>query len=123
MMITNNRKATLQAIHTHAVKQEVNLVFDDRVSLIHNSEKDLTMKERTTLAQLRSGHGRLIGSYESRINKDAVCGRTTHDVKHLFNCPSHPRTQTPSDLWSKPVDVIWVLCYLEAGCPDRDEPD
>ena len=96
MMVANDRKATLRAIHTSAVRQainrqEVNVVLDDRRPLINNSEKDLSRKEHTTLAQLRSGHCRLMGSYKSRINKDAIlnvwadCGRTPHDVKHLFN--------------------------------------
>ena len=105
IMVAKDRKATLRAIHTSAVnqavnRQEVNVVLDDRPPLINNSEKDLDRKERTTLAQLRSGHCRLLGSNKSRINKDARlnvradCGRTPHDVKHLFNCPAHPTTET-----------------------------
>ena len=108
MMVANDRKATLRVIHTSTVnqavnKQEVNVVSGDRPSLIKNSEKDLTRKERTTLAQLRSVHCRLLGSYKSTINKDASlnvcadCGRTSHDVKHLFNCSAHPTTVTPSE--------------------------
>ena len=56
---------------------------------INISEKELTRKERTNLAQLRSGHCRLLGSYKSRISKDVsldVCDKTPNDVKHLFNC-------------------------------------
>ena len=76
LMVANDRKATLRPIHTSAVNQavnsqEVNVVLDDRPPLINNSEKDLTRKERKTLVQLRSGHCTLIGSYKSRINKDA----------------------------------------------------
>ena len=62
---------------------------------ISNFEKELTRKEHSTLAQLRSGYCRLLGSYKSRIKKDAnfdVCadyGTTPHDVKHLFACPAH----------------------------------
>ena len=129
MMIAKDRKATLQAIHTMAVNQAVtslrrNVVLDDRPPLINISEKELTRKEHTTLAQLRSRHYRLIGSYKSRISEDAsldacaYCGRTPHDVKHLFNCPAHPTTLTPSDLWNRPVDTIRELSYLETGVPD-----
>ena len=81
-----------------------NVVLDDRPLAINISENELTRKERTTLAQLRSGHCRLLGSYKSRISKDvsldvgADCGKTLHDVKHLFNCPAHPTTMRPSDL-------------------------
>ena len=127
MMIAKDKKATLQAIHTMTVNQAVtslrrNVVLDDRTPLINISEKELTRRERTTLAQLISGHCRLFGSYKSRINKNAslyVCadwGNTPHDVNHLFNCPAHPTT--PSDLWNRPVDAIRELSYLEAGVLD-----
>ena len=129
LMIAKDRKTTLQAIHITAVNQAVtslgrNVVLDDRPPVINISEKELTRKERTTLAQLRSGHCRLLGSYKSRISKDvsldvcADCGKTPHDVKHLFNCPAHPTTMTPSDLWNRPVDAIRELSYLEAGILD-----
>ena len=129
MMAANDRKATLWAIHTSADNQAinrqevVNVVLDDRPPLIDNNEKDLTRKELSTLAQLRSGHCKPLGSYKSRIYKDASlnlctnCGRTSHDVNHLFKCPAHPMTVTPLDLWSRPVDAIRELRYLEAGEP------
>ena len=109
MIIAKDRKATLQAIHTMTINQAVislrrNAVLYDRPPLINIYEKELTRKERTTLAQLRSGHCRLLGSYKSRISKNdsfdvcADCSKTPHDVKHLFNCPAHPTSMTPSDL-------------------------
>ena len=129
MMIAKDRKATLQAIHTIAVNQAVtslrrNVVLDERPPLINISEKELTRRERTTLTQQRSGHCRLLGSYKSRISKDASlgvcadCGKAPHDVKHLFNCPAHPTTTTPLDLWNRPVDAIRELSDLEAGVLD-----
>ena len=101
MTVKNYRKTTLQALHSAtAVKavqcHERNVVLDGRPPPISNSEKELTRKERSTLAQLRSGYCRLLGSYKSRIKKDAsldicaVCGTTSHDVKHLFVCPAYP---------------------------------
>ena len=125
-MIAKDRKATL---HTMAVNQAVtslrmNVVLDDRPPSINISEKELIRKERTTLAQLRSGHCRLLGSYKRKISKDASlnvcadCGKTPHNVKHHFNCPAHPTTMTPLDLWNRPVDKIWELSYLEAGVLD-----
>ena len=59
LMIAKDRKTTLQSIHTMAVNQAVtslgrNVVLDDRPPAINISEKELTRKERTTLAQLRS---------------------------------------------------------------------
>ena len=103
MMLANNRKATLQEIHSDAVNkaikdQEMNIVLDGLPHPINDSEKDLTRMERATLAQLRSGYCKLLGSYKSRIRKDASldvcsdCGKTPHDVKHLFACPAHPTT-------------------------------
>ena len=128
MMVKNDRKATLQALHTAAVVKAVqcherNVVLDGRPPSISNSEKELTRKERSTLAQLRSGYCRLLGSYKSRIKKDANldvcadCGTTPHDVKHFFVCPAHPTTLIPSDLWSRPTDAVRELSYLEARDP------
>ena len=128
MMVKNDRKATLQALHTAAVVKAVqcherNVVLDGRPPPISNSEKELTRKERSTLAQLISGYCRLLGSYKSRIKKDANldvcvdCGTTPHDVKHLCVCPAHPTTLIPSDLWSRPTDAVRELSYLEARDP------
>ena len=133
MMLANNRKATLQAIHSDAVNKAVkdqkkNIVLDGFPHPISDSEKDLTRKERATLAQLRSGYCKLLGSYKSRIKKDASldicadCGKTPHDVKHLFDCPAHLTTLIPSDLWSKPVESIREFSYLEEGSLEWDEP-
>ena len=95
MMVKNDRKAALQALHTAAVVNAVqcherNVVLDGRPPPINNSDKELTRKERSTLTQLRSGYCRLLGSYKSRIKKDAslnvcaYCSTMPHDVKHLF---------------------------------------
>ena len=59
-MVKNDRKATLQALHTAAVVKAVqchgrNVVLDGRPPPISNSEKELTRKERSALAPLRSG--------------------------------------------------------------------
>ena len=128
MMVKNYRKATLQALHTAAVIKAVqcherNVVLDGQHPPISNSEKELTRKERSTLAQLRSGYCRLLGSHKSRIKKDANldvcadCDTTPHDVKHLFVCQAHPTTLIPSDLWSRPTDADRELSYLEARDP------
>ena len=131
-MLANNRKATLQSIHSDAVyravkDQKKNIVLDGLPHPINDPEKYLTRKERATLAQLRSGYCRLICSYKSRIKKDAslnVCadyGKTPHDVKHLFACPAHLTTLIPSDLWSRPTDDVQSIrefSYLEEGSLD-----
>ena len=72
-------------------------------------------------AQLRSGYCKLLGSYTSRIKKDASlnicvdCLKTPHDEKHLFACPAHPTTLIPSNLWIKLLDSIREFSYLEGG--------
>ena len=89
MMVKNDRKATLQALHTDTVDKAVksherNAVLDGWPPPISSSERDLTRNERSTLAQLRSGYCRLLGSYKSIIKKDeslnicADCGTTPH---------------------------------------------
>ena len=77
-------------------------MLDGRPLPISKSENDLK-KERSTLAQLRSGYSRLLCSYKSSIKKEeginvcADCVMTRHYVKHLFVFPAHPMTITPSD--------------------------
>ena len=43
-------------------------MLDDCSAQNNNSEKDLTRKERATLAQLRFGYCGLLGFYKSQIN-------------------------------------------------------
>ena len=99
-------------------------MLDGRPPLMRSSEKELTRNERSTLAQLRSGYCRLLVSYRSRIKKDASlnvcaeCGTTPDDDKHLLVFPAHPTTMIPSDLWSRPADVVRELSYLQARNPD-----
>ena len=91
IMLANNMKATLQAIHSDAVNKAVkdqkkNIVLYGLPHPINDSEKHLTSKECATLAQLRFGYCKLLGSYKSRIKKDASlnvcadCGNTPHDI-------------------------------------------
>ena len=91
MMIAKDRKATLQAIHTKSVNQAVNsqgrnVVLNDPPPLINISEKELTRRERTTLAQLRSEHYRLLASYKSRISKDVSLASVAR--RHTMLCIS-----------------------------------
>ena len=95
LMIAKDRKTTLQAIHIMIVNQAVtslgrNAVLDDCSPTINISEKELTWKERTTFAQLRSGHCRLLGSYKSRISKDVSivvcddCGYVRYVIYNIY---------------------------------------
>ena len=72
MTITKDWKAIhIMAVNLVVTSLRRNVVLDDRPPLINISEKELTRKERTTLAQLRSGHCSLLSSYKSRSSKDA----------------------------------------------------
>ena len=67
MMLSDNRKATLQAIYANVVNkaandQENNTVLDDVPHPMKSSEKDLTRKERATLALLKPLYCRLLDS-------------------------------------------------------------
>ena len=88
MMVKNDRKATLQALHTAAVVKAVqcherNVVLDGRPPPISNSEKELTRRERSTLAQLISGycktHGLLQEQNQEGCKPQRLC-RLRHDV-------------------------------------------
>ena len=102
------------AVNQTVTSLRINVVLDDRPPLINISEKELTRKERTTLAQLRSRHYMLLGSYNSRISKDAKdasldvyadCSKTPQDVKHIFNFPAHlttmDRRSYGTDQWTQ----------------------
>ena len=75
----------------------LNAVLDDRSLPINNSG---TRKKPLTLAHLRSRYCGLLGSYKSRIKKDAKlnicadCGMRPHDAKHFFIFPAHQTTMT-----------------------------
>ena len=81
ILLSDNRKTKLQAIHTDAVNKAVkhqkkNIVLDYLSHPINDSEKDLTKKERATLTQLKSGSCKLLGSFNSSIKKDASLNAT-----------------------------------------------
>ena len=119
----DSTKSTLQKIHTDIVNRSVekmanNVVLQERAPPISADEQELTRRQRTTLSQLRSGHCRLLGSYQSRIKKDPSldtcedCGATPHDVGHLFNCTAHATNLVPIDLWERPAESIREFSYL-----------
>jgi len=109
----------LRTIHSQAV-------IDARANFVPNrvlgaSPPDISPLEnllprsvRTTLAQLRSGHCRLLNSYKARITSGISdvcpeCGVAPHSVEHLFNCQSYPTQLTVQDLWDDPAAVADFL--------------
>ena len=76
---------------------------------------------KSTLSQLRSGHCRLLNSYQNRLKQTVDprwprcpdCGVNPHDVPHLFNCTAHPNALSTVNLWDKPVESIRELSFLD----------
>ena len=75
----------------HQGSQQPNRVLHNRPPPISSDEDTFRRVQRTTLSQLRSGHCRLLNSYQNRLKptvdtKCPDCGVNPHDVPHLFNC-------------------------------------
>ena len=126
-LLADTTKESLKAVHTAAVsksrrKQTVNRVLRDRPPDISETETSLRRPQRTTLSQLRSGHGHLLNSYKHRIDREddpqcKDCGYDNQDVNHIFDCPAHPTVMSPTTkLWSMPADTIGEFAYLD---PER----
>ena len=101
-LLANNRKDTLQALHTSFVKTAIGNMKDNRVHYnrspsINDEETLLLRRQRTTLSQLRSGHCKLQNSYKKRRKQSDSsscqdCGMDPQDVLHLFDCFQYPLT-------------------------------
>ena len=110
------------SIHTASVAKaisnlEPNRLLGTRPPPISPSESRLTRMQRTTLAQLRSGHCRLLGDYKvlTGISNSALCPQCLfrrHSVPHIFNCDASPTALTLLDLWVNPVKVVEYLVNL-----------
>ena len=122
-MLAATKKETLQAVHTEAVTRAINSQQPNRV--LHNRPPPISLEEdtlrrpqRTTLSQLRSGHCRLLNSYQNRLKQTVDprcpdCGVNPHDVPHLSNCTAHPNALSTVNLWDKPVESIRELSFLD----------
>ena len=128
MMLVDNRKATLQAIHTDTVNkavtdQKMNIVLDELPHLINNSEKDLTGKECATLAHLRSGYCKLLGFYKSRIKLVSMSVSNAASISLLARYAT-PTTETSNihrmRLCGTPLAVIKypvsITCMQKLKC-------
>ena len=105
--LDNTRKASRQAVHTSFVNTAIDNMTDNRVlnyrpPPIRDEETYLTRRQRATLAQLRSGHCKLLNSYKKRLKRTDPsscpdCGMDPQDVPHLSNCTAHPTALTPEN--------------------------
>ena len=72
-----------------------------------------------TLSQLRSGFCAKLRDFQLKIGKvdNSICTYCDLDeqtVTHLFDCPAHPTTLTPKDLWDNSRDVAVHLRSIPA---------
>ena len=124
-LLANNRKDTLQALHTSFVNTAIGIMKDNRVlnsrpPSINDEETLLQRRQWTTLSQLRSGHCKLLNSYKKRLKQSDSsrcpdCGMDPQDVPHLFDCVAHPNDLSPVNLWNKPIETIRELSFLDPG--------
>ena len=104
-LLANNRKDTLQALHTSFVNTAIGNIMDNRVLKnrplsINDDETHLPRRQRTTLSQLCSGHCKLLNSYKKRLKQSDSsrcpgCRMDQQDVPHLFKCMAHPNDLSP----------------------------
>ena len=117
-------KNTLRSIHSQSVANTIatldpNPLLGTRPPAISPSEKRLTRRQRTTLAQLRSGHCRLLGDYKicTGLSSSALCPECLfrrQTVPHIFNCDAAPTNLSLCDLWINPVTVVEHLVNLQS---------
>ena len=120
-------RATLKTVHTNSVASTIsnlanNSLLDQKPPEISPSEIRLTRHQRTTLAQLRSGHCKLLREYAMRIglSKSAICPECLfrrHNVRHIFNCEAAPTNLSIKDLWINPCSVVEFLHSLPSFSP------
>ena len=95
-LINTSYKSAVSSIHQDAVRTAIesssSKLLNGRVSPIATAEQTLPRKTRTILAQLRTGHSRILGHYMKRIDPTVRyhcyhCGQSPHDTHHLFDWP------------------------------------
>ena len=127
-LLVNNRKDTLQALHTSFVNTAIDNIKDNRAlnnrpPPINDEKTLLSRRQRTTLSRLRSGHCKLRNSYRERSKQSDSsscpdCGMDPEDVPHLFDCTAHPNDLSPVNLWDRPIETIRELSFLDTGILD-----
>ena len=132
-------KKIIDDIHTEAVKKSIaklepNPLLNAPPPPISPSEATLTRKQRTTLAQLRSGQCQLLNDYKVLTGRaqSALCPECLfrrHTVPHIFECDAAPTNLNIRDLWINPKTVVNYLvslpsfaCLLPTGPPPPRPP-
>ena len=130
-----NRKEGIKTLHTQGVANNIakignNKVLNEPAPKIAASERTLTRKTRTILAQLRSGYSSHLNSFLARINPTEYtdecpdCGLAGHTTQHLFQCPSKPTELEPRTLWEDPpaaAAFLELLTFQDPGELDDND--
>ena len=131
-------KKARQSIHTRAVEEAIEARKPNRVlgaaapDVGVAAERDMSRRQRTTLAQLRTGFCSALNGYLHTIGAAEsplcpCCRQAEHTVQHLFQCINHPTTHTAIDLWYHPDLALRFLrtwpCLEERLQRERPPPE
>ena len=125
-------RRTIVDIHTKVVGDTISNYPPNRVlgaavpsTGINTEELSLPRITRVTLSRLRSGFCSYLADFQHRIGASPSdscpeCQSSSHTVTHLFSCPAHPTSLSPSDLWGRPWNVAEFIRGLPqfAALPD-----
>ena len=114
-----NYNSIKKAIHTQAVQNTIsalgpNPLLGTLPPSVSPSEKRLSRIQRTTLAQLQSGHCHFLGDYKVLTGRSTLalcpeCLFRRQTVPHIFQCDACPTNLSLRDLWVNPVTVVQQL--------------
>ena len=107
-------KSAINCIHQDAIRTAIesssSKLLNGRPPPIATAEQTLPRKTRNILAQLCTGHSRILDQYMNRIDPTAHnCGHSPHDTHHLVDRPSKPTTLTIDSLWTAPTKTAKQL--------------
>ena len=111
-------KSAISSIHqdvvTTVIESSSSKLLNGRSPPIATAEQTLPRRTRTILAQLRTGHSRILCQYMNSIDTTARnhchdCGHSPHDTHHLFDCPSKLITLTVVSLWTALTETTMHL--------------
>ena len=99
-----------QNVFRTVIESSSSKLLNGRPPSIATADQTLPRKTRIILAQLRTGHSRILGQYMKRIdpttrNHCHNCGHSPHDTHRHFDCPSKPTTLTVESLWTAPSET------------------
>ena len=103
-------KSAISSIHQDVVRTVIesnsSKLLNGRPPPIATVEQTLPRKIRTILAQLRTGHRRIVGQCtKTARNHCHNCGPSPHDTHDLIDCPSKLTTLTVESLWTAPTET------------------